>query len=157
VASRRERGRRARRRTGEPGIGKTTVWQAAIEQAWQSGRIVLACRGSGAEVGDAKGRGALLYARALVTGHLGRRCGEFHSSATRNASPGPAASVSHLASSDSTVVDLPTRPVRRQHFRSVHRFCGFREKNERRVRRGRGGVLVLGGFGRHLRGNLDSR
>jgi DNA-binding CsgD family transcriptional regulator len=34
---------------GEPGIGKTTVWQAAIEQARQSGRIVLECRGSGAE------------------------------------------------------------------------------------------------------------
>jgi hypothetical protein len=58
----------------------------------------------------------LLYARALVTGHLSRRCGEFHSRATRNVSPGPASSVSHLASSDSTVVDLPTRPVRRQHF-----------------------------------------
>jgi DNA polymerase III delta prime subunit len=112
---------------GEPGIGKTTVWQAAIEQARQSGRIVLACRGSGAEVGDAQGRGALLYARALVTGHLGRRCGEFHSSATRNVSPGPASSVSHLASSDSTVVDLPTRPVRRQHFRSVHRWIKLAE------------------------------
>ena len=47
------------------------------------------------------------------------RCGEFHSSATRTVSAGPGSSVSHLASLGSTVVDLPTRPVRRQHFRSV--------------------------------------
>jgi DNA-binding CsgD family transcriptional regulator len=34
---------------GEPGIGKTTVWAAAVKRARRGGRIVLSCRGSGAE------------------------------------------------------------------------------------------------------------
>jgi DNA-binding CsgD family transcriptional regulator len=34
---------------GEPGIGKTTLWLAAVEQARQSGRRVLSCRPSAAE------------------------------------------------------------------------------------------------------------
>jgi DNA-binding CsgD family transcriptional regulator len=34
---------------GEPGIGKTTVWQSALDQAARAGRVVLTCRGSGTE------------------------------------------------------------------------------------------------------------
>jgi hypothetical protein len=81
----------------------------------------------------------------------------FHSSATRNVSAGPGSSVSHLASLGSAAVDLPTRPVTRQHFRRRCAASAFREENESRVRTGRGGVLVLAGFGRHVRGNFYSR
>src|SRR5262249_33788726 len=34
---------------GEPGIGKTTFWEAALERARRVNRTVLACRGAAAE------------------------------------------------------------------------------------------------------------
>jgi hypothetical protein len=34
---------------GEPGIGKTTIWQAAVDHARAAGMIVLSCRPAAAE------------------------------------------------------------------------------------------------------------